>query len=192
MCKLHMVLVFLSNLLHLHDRLWSHLNVYNNPTCFFFCNEYYSTGYLHHGFSSCWQQERDAGGRENGWAVGKQVGRELGDCATAQKIWAAYSTSSLWGSAGASGRAAAEGRPVCAEHCGKEMPGAVMVALAVHDTPATGLRRYKREAVRSLPEGREPSLQVGARRGALTQEPPCSGLVGRLTVGPVRRSSPDC
>ena len=49
----------------------------------------------------------------------------------------------------------------------------------------------EREAVRSLPEGREPSLRSElCCRVALTQEPPCSGLVCWLTVTS-RRSSPD-
>ena len=49
----------------------------------------------------------------------------------------------------------------------------------------------KREVVRNLPEGHEPSLRSElCCRVALTQEPPCSGLVCWLTVTS-RRSSPD-
>ena len=64
-----------------------------------------------------------------------------------------------------------------------------VVALAVHHTPAIGWGD-KSEAVKSLPEGHEPSLrsELGCRV-ALTQEPPCSWLVWWLTMTS-RRSSP--
>ena len=116
------VFLFLTSLC-MTDSGFIHVST-NDPICFLFVAEQYSTVHLHHNFFILLAGQGEMQMQRMGvWAWGGGGGGRSWETALHLHIACTYTPLSLGVSRALVKQLLHEGRPVCAEHFGKEMPG---------------------------------------------------------------------